>query len=529
MPERQSPGGQGAIRHVHKREAVVGRVAVEDEVRAEFQAVFNEKDVSQVQLHLPSNFHTMKHFMWQLLLLLFLYTLQGIPMGLSGSVPLLLVSAGRANYSELSLFTLVSLPFSMKLLWAPLVDSYYFPSVGRRKSWLLPVMFLVGLVMVGSGCSLFGYLVDGYMDTSNVVALSALFLVLYFLMATQDVAVDGWALTMLPSDQLHYASTTNSLGQNLGFFLAYGGLLALSDVDTSNRFFRSSPKEYPVATLGTFMTFWGILMLASTVLIASVPEEGQPAAEEPASIRETYSLLGRILRNRPCRDLVKLFALIRIPFASTEAALHLQIVEAGVPKESMAFMAPAVMALGIVSPVAVSAMSRRLGGSINTLKLGFLLRCAMVLPLIGCVLFVADKVKIHGRHELPVYVYAVLLMVTCVQNFVSDIMFVSQLAMFAEVSDPICGGTYMTFLNTIANIGAKWPNAAALWFLDRWPFDSLRSFALQSVLGLGVGLLLMPFYMRAMSNMKSYAPSAWLVGPGSTPSTPHKEIELKAE
>ena len=54
-------------------------------------------------------------------LLLALYTLQGIPMGLSGAVPLLL--AGRASYAEQALLSLASLPFSLKLLWAPLVDA----------------------------------------------------------------------------------------------------------------------------------------------------------------------------------------------------------------------------------------------------------------------------------------------------------------------------------------------------------------------------------------------------------------------
>lgn len=55
-------------------------------------------------------------------ILLVLYTLQGIPMGLCGSIPLILKEKG-VSYESLSLFSLVSLPFSLKLLWAPVV--YY--------------------------------------------------------------------------------------------------------------------------------------------------------------------------------------------------------------------------------------------------------------------------------------------------------------------------------------------------------------------------------------------------------------------
>ena len=53
-------------------------------------------------------------------LLLLLYTLQGVPMGLAASVPLLLQERG-ASYSQQAVFSLVSWPFSLKLLWAPLV------------------------------------------------------------------------------------------------------------------------------------------------------------------------------------------------------------------------------------------------------------------------------------------------------------------------------------------------------------------------------------------------------------------------
>lgn len=64
-------------------------------------------------------------------LLLFLYVLQGIPLGLAGSVPLILQSRS-VSYTDQAFFSFVFWPFSLKLLWAPLVDSLYFSSFGRR-------------------------------------------------------------------------------------------------------------------------------------------------------------------------------------------------------------------------------------------------------------------------------------------------------------------------------------------------------------------------------------------------------------
>ena len=50
---------------------------------------------------------------------------------------------------------------------------------------------------------------------------------------------------------------------------------------------------------------------------------------------------------------------------------------------------------------------------------------------------------------------------------VSSLMFSSQMEFFAKLSadNPAFGGTYMTLLNTLANVGAKWPPSLALWGL----------------------------------------------------------------
>lgn len=45
-------------------------------------------------------------------------------------------------------------------------------------------------------------------------------------------------------------------------------------------------------------------------------------------------------------------------------------------------------------------------------------------------------------------------------------MFVSLMAFFAQISDSSIGGTYMTLLNTICNLGGNWPSTLALWFVD---------------------------------------------------------------
>lgn len=62
----------------------------------------------------------------------------------------------------------------------------------------------------------------------DIVALSAIFFVLVLLSATQDIAVDGWALTLLSKGNLTYASTAQTIGLNTGYFISFTVFLALN-------------------------------------------------------------------------------------------------------------------------------------------------------------------------------------------------------------------------------------------------------------------------------------------------------------
>jgi PAT family acetyl-CoA transporter-like MFS transporter 1 len=39
-------------------------------------------------------------------------------------------------------------PFSLKLLWAPIVDSIYSKYIGKRKTWLIPLQYMIGLMLI---------------------------------------------------------------------------------------------------------------------------------------------------------------------------------------------------------------------------------------------------------------------------------------------------------------------------------------------------------------------------------------------
>lgn len=150
-----------------------------------------------------------------------------------GTLPFLLkgLMGGQSSahaYAELGLFSLASLPYTLKLLWSPLVDSVYSRRLGRRRSWILPLQAAIGLLCMGLSPAL-AELLEA--PAVNVRAVTALVAGLVAVCATQDIAVDGWALTLADGEHVRSGSTCQALGLNAGYFTAFTGFLALSSPD----------------------------------------------------------------------------------------------------------------------------------------------------------------------------------------------------------------------------------------------------------------------------------------------------------
>ena len=90
--------------------------------------------------------------------------------------------------------------------------------------------------MLGLSLNVEKYL-GGKDSPPDVLTLTTMFFFLNFLAATQDIAVDGWALTMLKRHNVGHASTCNSVGQTAGYFLEsfYVHNMLYTRVSTVNR------------------------------------------------------------------------------------------------------------------------------------------------------------------------------------------------------------------------------------------------------------------------------------------------------
>lgn len=140
------------------------------------------------------NEHNQKSIFFISSLLISLYTLQGLIFGILLET-LQLKLKQDFNYSEIGIYMLCSYPFSLKILWSPIVDTFYLKFIGLRKTWILIAQIMTGVILMYLSMS-----IDNLIHNKNIFILAIIAFVLMFSIATQDIAVDGWALTLCGKD-----------------------------------------------------------------------------------------------------------------------------------------------------------------------------------------------------------------------------------------------------------------------------------------------------------------------------------------
>ena len=144
----------------------------------------------------------------------------GLPLLLTGSVLQAWMSDEGLDVSTIGLYALVGLPYTLKFVWAPLLDCYTPPLLGRRRGWLLCSQILLALCIALLGMS---------EPTRAPLMLAGAALLLTFFSASQDIVVDAYRREALPDNELGLGSSLFVNGYRLGMLLASGGGLILAD------------------------------------------------------------------------------------------------------------------------------------------------------------------------------------------------------------------------------------------------------------------------------------------------------------
>ncbi|MBP5971284.1 MFS transporter [Brasilonema sp. CT11] len=153
-------------------------------------------------------------------LLASLYVAQFLPVAFfMQTLPVFLRQQG-VSLEAIGLFNLLSLPWTLKVFWAPIVDRYGWTRWGHYKSWILAMQSLLFLTLI--------FCASLNIQTHFVLLVGGILLATSFA-ATQDIATDALAIGLLNPSERGLGNSIQSAGGYLGGILGGGGLLLLLD------------------------------------------------------------------------------------------------------------------------------------------------------------------------------------------------------------------------------------------------------------------------------------------------------------
>ena len=130
--------------------------------------------------------------------LLSLGFVSGLPYALTDDAFRAWLSSAKFDLSTIGWLGLVSLPYSLKFLWSPLIDRFVPPFLGRRRGWIL--LTQGGLVLAILAIAWQMFTISNTLPVDRPASLPALAiaaLILAFLSATQDIAIDAYRTDVL--------------------------------------------------------------------------------------------------------------------------------------------------------------------------------------------------------------------------------------------------------------------------------------------------------------------------------------------
>src|SRR5277367_3412021 len=202
----------------------------------------------------------------RVLIVLLLGFSSGLPLALSGSTLLIWMRESGVDLGTIGLFALVGTPYTLKFLWAPLVDALHVPlftrKFGRRRGWLVfsQLLLIISILLLA--------LADPA-RSPLYVALGALLVAAAS--STQDIVVDAFRVESLPESEQAAGMASYVAAYRIGMLVSTAGAL----------FMVSAFEGTGIARAQAWM--WGYVAMAALVLIGTVT--ALAATEPEQSVR----------------------------------------------------------------------------------------------------------------------------------------------------------------------------------------------------------------------------------------------------
>ena len=299
----------------------------------------------------------------KMLAILILAAASGFPNQITESVLQAWLKDSGASNTTIGVMSYVALPYLLKFLWAPFVDRYSLPLLGRRRGWMLAMQLALAAAIAATALQHPGV---------SLAPITVCALAIVFFSATQDIAIDAYrADVSLPSERGLAAAAAN-LGYRSASWIAVAVALVIAD------------------HFGWRLAF---LILAAAMALFAVATVRAPASHntyQPRSLRESVvAPLRELLGTPSALTLLAVVLLFKVGDAFANKLFTPFMMDVGFSKTEIAVIVKALFtASSLVGSVLGGILMVRLGLLRSMLAFGVL---QAVSNLLYCALALAGK------------------------------------------------------------------------------------------------------------------------------------------
>lgn len=201
----------------------------------------------------------------------------GLPLALTSGTLQAWATVEGVPLQQIGFLTLVGTAYTLKFLWAPFVDRYVPPLLGRRRGWMLLTQLLLAVAIMAMGA---------LSPSSSLQPLALLAVAVAFLSATQDIAFDAYCTDVLRKEERGAGAAIKVMGYRLAMIVSGGLALILAD--------------QWIGWGNTYVLMGGLMLLCALATlwapepehVASAPRNLRAAVGEP--LREFFTRRGAL-------------------------------------------------------------------------------------------------------------------------------------------------------------------------------------------------------------------------------------------
>ena len=397
---------------------------------------------------------------YNILLLFLIYSASGLAFGFFlGSLNVILTKGG-ASYSQLSLLSLIVYPFSLKFIWAPICDSYYFSNrwgLGKRKTYIVIGDYVVGVILF-----ICAFYINSWIYEINAVVLTLVGFLIISCLAFESIGVDAWSVSILHPNNVTYAALALNAGQDLGYIVTYNVFIWLNLRGGKNK---ETQSHNQIISSQTLFFIIGSLFIFVGFITHCFKKEECNYDSNYEGLKKVFTEMKGFFKNKNLVFLIMVFLFVEFAFASVGNLSSIILIKKKFSTDlidSFDFSSTFIGMLGYFISVYFSKQKKEWTLYLVCLFFRFLFDFMMYFIVISY-----DK---ETNNTKMIILYGVN---TNLYAIVIDCYEMSRYSFILRISEgnSNVAATFITVLVCVNNFGSAWTNTFSLWLLDRISFN----------------------------------------------------------